>query len=101
VLPAAICASSAHDLGLALGFLGGIVVRAVDQDGLRQARLGEQLLGLRDVGRRIIRTGRAAAEDDVAVGIAAGDDGGGGAVEVDAEEGLGLRGGLDGVDRGR
>src|SRR5690606_2278761 len=37
-------------------------------------------------------------QDDVAVGVAAGDDGGGLALDVDAEESLGLRGGLDGVD---
>ena len=101
VLPAVIWREQlAHDLGLALGLLGGVVVRAVDEDGLGQAGLGEELLGLRDVRGRIVRAGGAAAEDDVAVGIAARDDGGGGAVEVDAEKRVRLRGGLDGVDRG-
>ncbi len=75
-------------------------MRAVDEDGFGEVGFGEELLGLGDVGGRVVGAGGAAAKDDVAIGIAAGDDGGGGAVEVDAEEGLGLGGGLDGVDRG-
>ena len=90
----------AHDLGLELGFFGGIIVRAIDEDGLGQASFGEEGLGLGEVGGRVVGAGGAAAEDDVAMGITAGDDGGGGAVEVDTEESLRLAGGFDGVDGG-
>ena len=55
---------------------------------------------MRDVRRRVVGAGGAAAEHHVAVRVAAGHDGGGGTVEVDAEKGLRLRRGLDGVDRG-
>jgi hypothetical protein len=37
-------------------------------------------------------------QDDVAVRVAAGDDGGGLAIQIDAEKSLGLGGGLDGID---
>ena len=90
----------ADDVRLALGFFGGVVVRAVDQDGFGEPGFGEELLGLGDVRGRVVGTGGAAAENDVTIGIAAGDDGGGGAVEIDAEKSLGLGGGLDGVDGG-
>lgn len=90
----------ADDLGLAVGLLRGIIVRAVDEDAFREVCLGEELFGLGDVDGRVVGAGVAAAEDDVAVGVAARDDGGRGAIEVDAEEGLGLGGGFDGVDGG-
>ena len=76
-------------------------MRAVDEDGFGEAGFGEELLGLCDVRGRVVGAVGAAAEDDVTVGIAARDDGGGGTVEIDAEESLGGGGGLDGVDRGR
>ena len=90
----------AEDVGLELRFFRGVVVRAVDEDRLGQIGLGEERFGLRDVRRRIVRPSGTAAQDDMAVGVAASDDGGGGTTEVDAEEGLGLRGGFDGVDGG-
>ena len=95
-----LCEDLADDFGLALGLFRGVVVRAVDQDGFGEPGFGEELLGLGDVRGRVVRAGGAAAENDVAIGIAAGDDGGGGAVEIDTEKSLGLGGGLDGVDGG-
>ena len=40
-----------ENLGLALGLFGGIVVAAVDEDGLRQAGLLQQVFGLGDMWR--------------------------------------------------
>ena len=75
-------------------------MRTIDEDRLGEICLGQEGLGLGDVRGRVVGARGAAAEDDVAVGIAARDDGGRGAVEVDAEKGLRLAGGPDGVDGG-
>ena len=90
----------AKDVGLQFGFLGRVVVRAIDEDGGREAGAGELFFGLDDVRGRVIGAAGPAAQHDVAVGVATGHDHGGCAVEVDAKESLRLGGGLDGVEGG-
>ena len=90
----------AHHLGLQLGFLGGVVMGAIDQDRLRQSGFSEEGFGLGDVGGGVVGAAGAAAQDDVAVWVTTGINGSGGAVEIDAEKRLGLAGGFDGIDGG-
>ena len=87
------------DLRLALRVLGGIVVGTVDEDRGREAGLGEERFRLPDMIGREVGAGGTAAQDDVAIRVAIGGDGRGAALQIDAEEGLCLPGGLDRVDR--
>lgn len=90
----------AHDLGLAFGLLGGVVVGAVNKDGFVEPGLFELGLGVGDVRRVEIGSSRSAPQDDVAGGITSRDHGRGRAIEIDSEESLGLSGGLNRVECG-
>ena len=79
-----------HVLGhvdLAAVLLAAVGVREVDHHLFAQAVLGQQLAGSIHVGRAVVG-GLAAAQDDVAVGVAVGLEDGGHAHLGDAHEGV-------------
>jgi hypothetical protein len=90
----------AEDIWHAAVVLGAVAVAGVDHDRGFQLRGFEAVDGLHDIVRAVVGAAFTAAQDDVAVGIAAGGHGGGHAVLVHAEEGLRLHRGLDRVDGG-
>lgn len=81
-------------------FFVAVVVAAVDHDGGLEVVGFEFFFDGLDGFGVVVGFFESAAEDDVAVGVAVGDDVGGAAVVVDAHEGLGVLGGEDGVDGG-
>ena len=86
------------DGGLVAVVLIGVAVGAIDHDGGDEAGFLEESGDLGDGGGVVIGAGFAAAEDDVAGGVAGGFDDGGDALFGDAEEAVWAGGGADGVD---
>ena len=86
------------DGGLVAMVLVGVAVGAIDHDGGDEAGFLEESGDLGDGGGVVIGAGFAAAEDDVAGGVAGGFDDGGDALFGDAEEAVWAGGGADGVD---
>ena len=80
--------------------LGAVAVAGIDHD--RGAEFGgfEGVAGFEDVVRAVVRAVFATAQNEVAIGIAVGRHGAGDAILADAEKGLRLHRGLDGIDRG-
>ena len=86
-----------HD-GLAFVVFVGVAVGAVDHEAGLEVGFGEGLAGFLDVGGRVIGSGVAAAENDVACVVAGGVDNGGDALFGDGEEVVVHGRGADGVD---
>lgn len=80
--------------------LPAVSVACIDHDCGLEAVFDEHFAGLCDVSFVVVRSTFAAAQDDVAVGISGGGDGGGAAVHAHAEECLWLGCGFDRVDGG-
>ncbi len=89
-----------EDAGHALVVLAAVGVGGIDHEVWGEAGLFEDGHGGGDAGEVVVGTVGSTAEDDVAVGVAGGGDGGGDALFGDAEEGLWFGGGADGVDGG-
>ncbi len=70
----------AHDLGLSVGLLRGIIMTAIDQDGLGQIRFLQKLFRLGDVDGAIVRSTRTSAQHQVAVWVPARNDRRGGSI---------------------
>ena len=86
------------DYGLAAVVLARVGVAEVDHDARGEAGLFHLGRGLGDALGGVVDGAAAAAQDDVAVRIAGGDEDGRLAVLGVAEEGVGVGGGEDGVD---
>jgi len=84
---------------LLLRVLAAVVVGGVDDEALRQPGDAERDQRVLDLGHVVVRHPVAAAQDDVAVGVAGGVEDGGRAGVVDAGEGVLGGGGADRVDR--
>ena len=87
-----------EDAGHELVVFAAVGVGGIDHDVGREAGLLKDSHGGSDAFVVVVRSVRSAAEDDVAVGVSGGGDGGGDALFGDAEEGLWFGGGADGVD---
>ena len=79
--------------------LVGVIVRTIHEDGFKQLGLGQLSLGGGDLFGGIIGPMGSASQHNVAIGVAAGNDGGGGSIDVDTQECLWLGGSFNGVDR--
>src|SRR6185369_4651973 len=88
-----------HDQRLQFRLLEAVGMRAVDDDVVRQLGFGQRLFDHGDRDGVVVRAAVAAAQHDVAVGVALGADDGDPALVGQAEEGVRLGGGEDGVDR--
>ena len=89
-----------EDRGHLLLFFPAVGVGGIDHDGGLLTVLEEGIAG--DFDGIAVKVGSlvAAPEDEVAVGITGGGDGGSDTLVGNSEEGLGTRGGLNGVDGG-
>ena len=83
---------------LAAVVLVAVGVAEVDHDARLDAGLFHLPGGLGHALRRVVHRPAAAAQDDVAIGIAGGDEDGGLAVFGVAQEGVGMSGGQDRID---
>jgi len=89
-----------EDGGHALVVLAAVGVGGIDHEVGGDAGILEDGHGMGDAGGVVVGSAGSAAEDDVAVWVAGGGDGGGDALVGDAEEGLWFGGCADGVDGG-
>ena len=86
VAVAALGENAFPNIRLALGVLAGVRMAAIDHERWLQSRFAKRLLGLRDIGRIVVRAVAATAQDDMAVGISRRFDDARGAVLIDAEK---------------
>jgi len=88
----------AEDSGHAIVIFGAVAMAGIDHDGRLELDGFQGIARFHDVIGTVIGAVLTTAQDDVAVGIPTGGDCGRDAFITDAEEGLGLHGGLDGID---
>ena len=86
VAVAALGENAIPDIRLALRILPGVRMAAIDHERWLQTRFAKRLLGLRDIGRIVIRAVATPTQDDMAVGIPRRFDDARGAVLIDAEK---------------